>query len=333
MPSHTLSPRRRALRAGSIALTATLTLAACGGTDEGGGSADEGKVQVASGFFPLSELARAVGGDHVEVTQLTPDGSDPHHLEMTPQATGRLQEADLVLHLRTMQPALDAAVEAVAADRAWDAGEAVDLEAGPRTGKAEESGHEGHDHAAEAEAGHDGHDHGGVDPHFWLDPVAFGEAATSLGDALAERDPEHAEDYRRNAQEYVHQLEELDDDLAQQLGHCRSTDLVVGHEAYAWFGARYGFHQLGVAGLSNEAEVSPARLAELTDTIKKSGVSTIYAEPLAPRDNARTLADETGTTVEVLDPAAGLTDSSAARDYLGIMRHNGEVLHTGQGCE
>lgn len=349
--------RRRTMAA--LTASAALLLTACGGQDEpsaGGATAnDEASVTVVSGFFPLTELAQKVGGDRVEVTQVAPDGSDPHHTEMTPQTTGRVQEADLVLHVSTMQPALDAAIQAVAADRAWDVGEAVDLEAGPQGtageapsgqeshgsdhGDESSESHAGHDHAGDAQAGHEheghgheGHDHGGVDPHFWLDPLAYARAAESLGERLAQQDPEHAEEYRDNARQYVDQLKELDRELQQQLASCRITDMVVGHEAYGWFGARYGLHQLGVAGIANGAEVSPARLAELSSVVRSAGVTTIYAEPLSPRDNAQALADETGTQVAVLDPAAGLGENSAARDYLGIMRANAETLRAGQEC-
>ncbi|WP_374929702.1 metal ABC transporter substrate-binding protein [Kytococcus sedentarius] len=362
MRRHLCPPLPRRVRWGAAALATTVALAGCGQSDEGaeGGGAKDGQLAVSTGFFPLTQLVEKVGGEHVAVTQVTPDGSNPHHLEMSPRTTGQLQEADLVVHLATMQPALDSAIDAVAADHAWDVGAAVDLEAGPQ---GEGGKHEGHDHAGEgtddheghdhadgdheghdraeegeegaddhADHGHAGHDHGGVDPHFWLDPLAYAQAAEALGEQLAERDPDHAEDYRANAAAFVEELEALDEELAQGFASCSITDLVVGHEAYGWFSARYGFHQLGVAGIANGAEVSPARLAELTEVVREAGVTTIYAEPLTPRDNAEALAAETGTAVETIDPVAGLSEGSAADDYLGLMRANAETLRAGQEC-
>lgn len=338
MPRHSLRPPSPLSRWGAGALAATLVLAGCG--DEADGGSDAGQAMaVSTGFFPLTHLVEKVGGDHVEVTQVTPSGADPHHLEMTPKSTGQLQEADLVVYLEAMQPALDSAVDAVAGDHSWDVAEAVDLEAGPPVGEAEDEGGE-HDHAEDegeghddhADHGHEGHDHGGVDPHFWLDPITYAKAARATGERLAEQDPDHADDYRRNAEAYAEELEALDDELAKGFASCEITDLVVGHEAYAWFSARYGFHQLGVAGIANGAEVSPARLAELTGVVREAGVTTIYAEPLTPQDNAEALAAETGTAVEVLDPVAGLSDSSAAEDYVGLMRANAETLRAGQDC-
>ena len=61
-------------------------------------------------------------------------------------------------------------------------------------------------------------------------------------------------------------------------------------------------------------------------------MSTIYTEPLAPRAVADTIATEAGVEVAVLDPLEGITDASAAQDYLGVMRANLETLREGQEC-
>jgi zinc transport system substrate-binding protein len=47
---------------------------------------------------------------------------------------------------------------------------------------------------------------------------------------------------------------------------------------------------------------------------------------------AQTVARETGAATAVLDPIEGLTDASAGRDYLQVMRSNLAVLEKGQSC-
>ena len=73
-------------------------------------------------------------------------------------------------------------------------------------------------------------------------------------------------------------------------------------------------------------------MAEVVAHIKEHGVSTIYTEPLAPRAVAKTIATEAGVKVATLDPLEGITDQSAAQDYLGVMRANLETLREGQEC-
>ena len=61
-------------------------------------------------------------------------------------------------------------------------------------------------------------------------------------------------------------------------------------------------------------------------------MSTIYYETLVSPDVARTVASEAGARTAVLDPIEGITDASAAQDYLGVMRANLAALRAGQPC-
>ena len=68
--------------------------------------------RVVASFYPLAYAAERVGGDRVEVTNLTPAGAEPHDLELTPKQIDELLDADLVLDLgRNFQPAVEKAAE------------------------------------------------------------------------------------------------------------------------------------------------------------------------------------------------------------------------------
>jgi zinc transport system substrate-binding protein len=125
-----------------LALLAALVLAACGG------ASDTGKTTIVAGFYPLAWAAEQVGGDAVEVVNLTPPGAEPHDLELSVRDVETVRSADLVLYLGEFQPAL--------ADAAGDtAGEALDL-LGPNV----------------------------ADPHIWLDPTRYAALVERLGTAL-----------------------------------------------------------------------------------------------------------------------------------------------------
>ncbi|MFD2120305.1 metal ABC transporter substrate-binding protein, partial [Streptomyces cirratus] len=94
--------------AGAVALAAT-ALTACSGASAAGGGKD-GRLDVMASFYPLQYLAEQIGKDHVQVTTLTKPGVEPHDLEITPKQTARLGESDVVLYLKTLQPAVDKAV-------------------------------------------------------------------------------------------------------------------------------------------------------------------------------------------------------------------------------
>src|SRR5690349_9006747 len=65
-------------------------------------------LQVAAAFYPLAWVSEQVGGDHVEVTNLTKPGGEPHDLEPSVEQTADIAQADLVVYERGFQPAVDA---------------------------------------------------------------------------------------------------------------------------------------------------------------------------------------------------------------------------------
>jgi zinc transport system substrate-binding protein len=109
--------------------------------------------------------------------------------------------------------------------------------------------------------------------------------------------------------------------------------MVTTHAAFGYISTKHGLEQVGITGLSPEAEPSPARMAEVTEIVEDNGVDTIYSEVLLGAELADTIANETGAEVLLLDPIEGITDESAGEDYLEVMRANLEALRSGQGCQ
>lgn len=335
------SPRPRLRRALLTALPLTLALGACGSggdgaADEAAGSGsgqgtDGASLQVIASFYPLEYLTSRVAGEHAEVTTLTSPGVDPHDVELTPRVVGSLGTADLVVYSAGMQSAVNEAVATQAQDRSFDVTAAAEL---LELGEEGDDAADDHDHADDdhADDDHADHDHGPRDPHFWLDPVRYGHVAEAIAEQLATVDPDHAEDYRTNAVAVVADLTTLDEEITAGLASCESRDLVTTHEAFGYLAHRYDLNQLGITGISPDTEPSPARLAEVSAQVRELGVSTIYAEPILSSAIAETVARETGADVLVLDPVEGITDASAADDYLGVMRANLDALQEGLRC-
>ncbi len=84
--------------------------------------------------------------------------------------------------------------------------------------------------------------------------------------------------------------------------------IVTGHEAFGYLAKRYGLRQEGVAGLSPDAEPDAKRIAQLSDLVKRLGVTTVFTEDLVSPRIADTLAREAGVKTETLNPLEGLTD-------------------------
>ncbi|MFV0458493.1 MAG: metal ABC transporter substrate-binding protein [Actinomycetales bacterium] len=312
-------------RSALVALTALpLLLTACSGQDTSSAAGSGDGVSVVVGFYPMQFVAERVGGDAVTVTNVTRPGAEPHDVELAPRDVEAFTTAAAIYYLPGFQPAVDSAIEtAGAADRAVDVSPAAELEPAPE-------GTEVHDDHAGEQA--DEHADTGLDPHFWLDPTRLASVTTLVADDLAARDPEHAEQYRSNADALNADLMALDEHFATGLANCANTDLVTSHEAFGYLARAYGLTQVGVSGLDPQQEPSPARLAELSAFVREHDVTTIYTETLASPAVAQTLADETGAGTAVLDPLEGLTDDSGDADYLSVMETNLGTLRAGQSC-
>lgn len=285
---------------------------------------DTSGLQVAAAFYPLEYVADRVAGDHADVETLTTLGQEPHDLELNIKETALIAEAELVVYEEGLQPAVDDAVAQNAAGEVLDAAAVVGLQP-----------FEQHEEHAGEDAGHsedDGHDHeGDLDPHFWLDPLKMAELGDVVADRLAELDADHAEQYRTDAASLRDDLEVLDRDYADGLADCEIDTIVVSHDAFGYLG-RYGVEVAPVAGLSPDAEPTPAVLAQLQQLIADDGITTVFSERLASPRLTESLADDTGVRTAVLDPIEGLTEETAEEDYLSLMRANLAAIRTANRC-
>ena len=340
---------KRILAAACAAATA-LALSACSSAaSSGDSSSKDGSLTVMASFYPLKYLAEKVGGEHVSVTSLTPDGAEPHDLELSPKMVDSLSSADAVIYLAGFQSAVDEAIEQQAPKTVIDVSSAAELvEAGSdanhpaeeeeatdetQSGETEahDHDHEGHDHEGHDHAGHDHHHDMSADPHFWLDPIRMAKAATLVGDKLAEADSAHADTYKANAKALAEELTTLGDTLVTKTSKCQVKTFVTAHTAFGYLADRTGLTQVGISGLDPESSPSPARLAEIGQIAKEQGVTTIFTESLIDPKVAQTLADDLGITTAVLDPIESQTDAS--KDYAAVMQANIDALTKANNCQ
>ena len=297
---------RRALPALCLAIPALL--AGCSSAP----TADSSKIQIVTAFYPLEFSAESVGGDAVKVTNLTAPGAEPHDLELSPTQVAAIADADLVLYVKGFQPAVDDAVAQQAADHSLDVSEGLHRLSGVPG-------------EAPAAAGTN------LDPHIWLDPANISAIAKGISSRLSEIDPTDAPKFAANSNALAGDMTKLTADFTQGLAKCRSRTLVTSHDAFAYLASAFDLTQVGISGLSPDAEPSPARLADIAALVSDQGITTIYYEALVSPKVAETIAAETGAKATMLDPLEGLAAGSNDT-YSDVMRRNLSTLIAGQGC-
>jgi zinc transport system substrate-binding protein len=304
-------------------IAASLILTACSSTQETATPEETTevaieKIQIVAGFYPLAFAAEGVAGDLAEVVSLAGPGVEPHDLELTPGDVAKINDADLVVYIPEFIPALDAVVKTLDQSKVINATQGITLISG------DSHSHEGEEAHSEEE-GHS--DESATDPHIWLNPSNMVLIGNSIAQALSALTSDSAINENRSG--FENALTTLASDYTAKLANCSIKALVVSHEAFGYIANAYGFEQVGISGLSPEAEPSPARLAEVAKIAKAENATTIYYESLVDPKVAKTLADELKITAEMLDP---LESPPASGDYLSVMQQNLDTLVKGQVC-
>lgn len=304
----------RILASVSIVVLALVLLAGCGGNKEKNGDpAGTPKIKIVATVYPVYEFVKQVGGDKVDVVMLIPPGAEPHDWEPTAKDITRIKDAKVfAYHGSGFEP-----VEKLLTKDVLGTTLPVQVSKGvtklPVNSEEEKTG-------AHTESKHE---HEG-DSHMWLDPIAAQQEVNNILAALVAVDAPNAAYYKENAEKFNKQLIELDQDYKKTLSNLSSKDIITSHEAFGYLAARYGLHQVGIMGLSPDAEPTPDKMAEITKFCREHKVKYIFFETLASPKLAQTIAKETGAELLVLNPVENLTDEELkqGKTYLTIMREN-----------
>ncbi len=276
-----------------------------------------GEVSVATTTYPLTYLTEKIGGNRVVVNQVVKPGIEAHDFEPAPSDIRAITNSTLFIY---NHPAFESwALNAATAARNDGAERIVVVQTINL-----ESSDEDHDE----DHGHDD------DAHVWLNPLKALEQSERILSALIEVDPESSRDYTRNAAALSVELRALDDLISRELANCNLGSVVVSHLAFGHIAERYGFEQIGLAGLSPEFESGPSQIAQVIDRIDALGIKHILREPIVSDRLAESVAAETGATLLTLHPLEVRTSAEASEglDYIDIMKSNAATLHTALGC-
>jgi zinc transport system substrate-binding protein len=322
--------------AGTVSLSALLLVAACG-TGTQTPESEPGQLRVVTALYPFQFVSERVVGASAQVSNLVTPGAEPHDLELSPRQIIEIAEADVVVYQSGFQPAVDEAIAQNAPAAVVDVADVVTMQTVPdHEHGAEPVEHTEDEHAGEEGHGEEGHDHeleaGAADPHTWLDPANMAAVGRAVADTLAEVEPDEAATVRANADALERELDTLDRDFAAGLETCERREFITSHAAFGYLASRYDLEQIGISGISPDAEPSPARIAEIHSEAELHGVTTIFTETLVSPAVAEAVAGDLGLTTDVLDPVEGLTEQSRGQDYIAVQRANLEALRTANGC-
>jgi len=274
----------------------------------------EPRPTVAS-FSILADMVREVGGPVLSVESIVGPDADAHAFQPSPSHAQTLARARFVvvngLGFEGWMPRLVRA--------SGFRGTEITASRGIATIKSK-----GHGHSHAHGHGH-GHSHGENDPHVWQDPRRAQAMVRNIAEGLAGADREAADTYRANAARYTATLAELDAWVEAQFATIPRARrrVVTSHDAFAYYGARYGIDFLSPQGVTTRGEPSAQQIARLVQQIRRERITALFIEGGASPRVLEQVAAESGARIGgKLHSDALSGPGGPAPSYVALIRHN-----------
>lgn len=308
-------PGRTSLPALAALVVTALLLAGCEAGDPAATNSptdpDRAVRRVVATTGMVTDIVRGVVGDRAEVIGLMGAGIDPHLYKPTRSDVSRLMDADVIFYSGLLLEGrmTDTFIRAATAGR--------------RVHAVTESIDESTLLEPEEFGGH-------PDPHLWMDPRAWLEAVEGVRERMIEADPAGAEAYRENAAAVVERIEALDAYATRVLGSIPAERrvLVTAHDAFGYFGRRFGFEVVGIQGISTESEAGVKDIERIVDLLVTRRIGAVFVESTVSEKNIRALiagaraqGHEVKVGGELYSDAMG-PDGTYEGTYVGMIDHN-----------
>jgi manganese/zinc/iron transport system substrate-binding protein len=289
-------------------------LVVLGCSREEAGRAPGDNLHVTATIGMITDVARNIGGEHVEVTGLMGPGVDPHLYKATQGDLDRLTDSDLILYngLHLEGRMADVLVRMASRVPTVQVTEYI-----PEDRLREPPEFEGQ-----------------YDPHVWFDVELWKYAAERIRDAFIEQDPAHEAAYRANAEAYLEKLDELDAYVRDRMASIpeKHRVLVTPHDAFGYFGAAYGLDVLALQGISTAAEYGLQDVDRLLDEIIERDIRAVFVESsISPKsiealvEGAESRGHDLAVGGELFSDAMGEAGAPEGT-YIGMVRHNTDAI-------
>jgi ABC-type Zn uptake system ZnuABC Zn-binding protein ZnuA len=169
-----------------------------------------------------------------------------------------------------------------------------------------------------------GGDHGGVNPHTWVSPRNAILQVRAIEKALSEASPANGPLFHRNADAYVSRLATLAREFDEAARRFRNRNIVIFHNVFDYLARDLRLTVVGRIEETPGQNPSAGEMQELIRTIRERRTAAVFAELQYPEKLARTVAEEAGVPIRMLDPVS--TGSTAPTSYEDAMRRNLRTL-------
>ena len=257
----------------------------------------------------FSDMAKVIGGDLIEVRSIVPIGGDPHTYQPTPSDVQLVSRADLILQNGlTFEGWLNKLIE----NSGTQATRTLITEGlTPIASAVYENS---------------------ADPHAWMDPQNGLIYIENIKNALVALLPEEAEVFEFNYQLYAQQIQDLDvqiDSMIQRIDPDKRV-LITSHDAFQYFGRRYGLELQSILGISTESEAKTSDVIRLSKVIRERKVPAVFIETTVNPKLLKQIAEDNKVRIggALFSDSIGDEDSEAPT-YLDMLAYNARTITAG----
>jgi zinc transport system substrate-binding protein len=268
-----------------IAIGLSALAISCGST---GGAGD--KIGVAVSIVPLADFVENVGEDKVDVTVMVPPGASPHTYDPKPSQLVEVSEAEIYVKVGSgvdFELAwMDKIIKVNSNMLVLDSSQGIELI--------------------------------GKDPHIWNSPFNAKIMVENICDGLIQVDPDNADFYTENMNDYLKELDIVDGYIRYKLDRFTNRAFLIYHPAFAYFAAEYGLTQLAVE--HGGKEPTPQVMQDCIDKANQYNLQYVFVAPQFATEYCEAIAREIGGQTAPMDPLAEnyIANMGRIADYLAL---------------
>lgn len=346
-----------------VTISMIFGMAGCGKTTE---KEDNYRLKIVTSLFPYYDMARAVIGDvkGIDLKMIVTPGQDSHSFEPTPSDVIQMENADVLIYNGgSLETWIDTLLDSLNNKnqiqmKMMDYVDVLNEEIveGMDT-RFEEHDHEEHSHKEDnhnkenhkedshSEENHkeDNHsedssndsefhnedseeEHEETDEHIWTSPVNEIIMTEKICETLSKALPEEKENFQKNAENYISQLKELDNEFRTIVENAKTKEIIFADKfPLQYFAKEYGLkYYAAFPGCGSDMEPSAKTIAFLVDKIKEDNIKAVFYLELSSHIVADAIETDTGAKPLQFNSCHNITQKQfdSGVNYVDLMKEN-----------
>lgn len=346
-----------------VTISMILGMAGCGKTTE---KEDNYRLKIVTSLFPYYDMARAVIGDvkGIDLKMTVTPGQDSHSFEPTPSDVIQMENADVLIYnggsletwIHTLLDSLNNKNQIQM--KMMDYVDVLNEEIveGMDT-RFEEHDHDEHSHKddnhnkekhkedshSEEKHKEDNHsedssndsefhnedseeEHEETDEHIWTSPVNEIIMTEKICETLSKALPEEKENFQKNAESYISQLKELDNEFRTIVENAKINEIIFADKfPLQYFAKEYGLkYYAAFPGCGSDMEPSAKTIGFLVDKIKEDNIKAVFYLELSSHIVADAIETDTGAKPLQFNSCHNITQKQfdSGVTYVDLMKEN-----------